>query len=159
MHRCRGDSIKEIVRELGSSFNVRWSRKSSVRAATAVVKLWERTCTAQRMTPQRSPFQADQAGIGRGSARAFAATTNTIPALRRNDRSASRTSTAADERGYTAETRTQSRRSKTAGAAHERLEKHQRTAESDSRWSEEASGGVWGILYSLILSAVLSSLG
>ena len=25
---------------------------------------WERTCTAQRMTPQRSPFQADQAGSG-----------------------------------------------------------------------------------------------
>ena len=25
---------------------------------------WDRTCTAQRMTPQRSPFQADQAGSG-----------------------------------------------------------------------------------------------
>ena len=25
---------------------------------------WERTCTAQRMTPQRSPFQTDQAGSG-----------------------------------------------------------------------------------------------
>ena len=25
---------------------------------------WERTCAAQRMTPQRSPFQADQAGSG-----------------------------------------------------------------------------------------------
>ena len=25
---------------------------------------WERTCTAQRMTPQRSPFQANQAGSG-----------------------------------------------------------------------------------------------
>ena len=28
------------------------------------VETWERTCIAQRMTPHRSPFQADQAGSG-----------------------------------------------------------------------------------------------
>ena len=33
------DSTKEIVPERGRLYNVRWSRKSSIRAATAVMKL------------------------------------------------------------------------------------------------------------------------
>ena len=35
---CKEDLIEEIVLELGSSSNVRWNRKSSVRTATAVAK-------------------------------------------------------------------------------------------------------------------------
>ena len=40
VRRCRDDSIAEIVRELGSSSNVRWSRELSVPAAMVKEKLW-----------------------------------------------------------------------------------------------------------------------
>ena len=39
VRRYGEDLIREIVRGLGSSSNVRWSRRASVRAATAAAKL------------------------------------------------------------------------------------------------------------------------
>ena len=60
----RGAMIGEVILELGDSYSKHWSKEPSKRSTTMAEKTWEQACAAQQMMPQRSPFQADQAGSG-----------------------------------------------------------------------------------------------
>ena len=63
VQQWRGAKIRKAAPALDNSFSVLWEERPNERTATTG-EAWDRTCTAQRITPQRSPFQANQAGSG-----------------------------------------------------------------------------------------------